>query len=275
MKKQKRLSQTKCPTATIERALNIPRALHDSFGGQETSPLLLAEACGVSPASSGWRILTGASVAYGLTVGGYNAKSISLTPLGEKCVAPMAEGEDVIALKSAVMKPSIFKEIYGQFNGHKLPKDDIAYNILMHKGLPKNKVEHVWSVLKDNARKAGILRAIQGNEYIFISSDDVGDDIIGVDTKENQEDKGNFNSKEISLPREVSLEKESGSQEEQSADTNQGLINKPNVFVSHGKGDSVIVKQLKELLTYGQLNPIVSVDGRSLQCLCQKRSFQI
>ena len=34
----------------------------------------------------------------------------------------------------------------------------------------------------------------------------------------------------------------------------------PRVFISHGKNSKVIVGQLKELLTYGQMEPIVSVE---------------
>lgn len=268
--KQKRLSQTKCPAASIEQALIIPRTLHDSFGGQETSPLLLAEACGMSPASSGWRTLTGAAAAYGFTVGGYNAKSISLTPVGEKCVAPMVEGEDVLALRSAVMKPSIFKEIYEQFNGHKLPKDDIACNILMHKGLQKNKAEHAWNILKDNARKAGILRVIKGNEYIFIS-DNFGDDTITLGAEENRDDEETF----LSFPMKISLEKKESEVQEEQSSTAKPIVtnNKPNVFVSHGKGDSVIIKQLKELLTYGQLNPVVSVERETTAISVPEKVF--
>ena len=35
---------------------------------------------------------------------------------------------------------------------------------------------------------------------------------------------------------------------------------KPNIFISHGKNNTVIVGQLKELLTYGQMEPVVSIE---------------
>ena len=35
---------------------------------------------------------------------------------------------------------------------------------------------------------------------------------------------------------------------------------KPNVFISHGKNNTVIVGQLKELLTYGQMEPVISIE---------------
>ena len=76
-KKQTRLSQSKCPSVPIDDVLIIPQSIKYNFAGQATAPLLLAEACNISPTSSNWRTLTGAAVAYGLTSGGYNSKSIS------------------------------------------------------------------------------------------------------------------------------------------------------------------------------------------------------
>lgn len=70
--KQSRLLQTACPSVTLAEALAVPQAIKDNFAGQATAPLLVAEACGVTPASSNWRVLTGAAVAYGLTNGAYN-----------------------------------------------------------------------------------------------------------------------------------------------------------------------------------------------------------
>lgn len=159
-KKQTRLSQSKCPSVPIEDVLIIPQSIKDNFAGQATAPLLLAEACNISPTSSNWRTLTGAAVAYGLTSGGYNSKSISLTKLGERIVAPLKEGDDNIAVKEAVMLPSLLAEFYKQFDNNKLPRTDIAYNILANKGVPKDKVEITWNILRSNAQKAQILRVI-------------------------------------------------------------------------------------------------------------------
>ena len=74
-KKQTRLSQSKCPSVPIEDVLIIPQSIKDNFAGQATAPLLLAEACNISPTSSNWRTLTGAAVAYGLTSGGISCST--------------------------------------------------------------------------------------------------------------------------------------------------------------------------------------------------------
>lgn len=253
-KKQTRISQSKCPSVPIEDVLIIPQAIKDNFAGQATAPLLLAEACNISPTSSNWRILTGAAVAYGLTSGGYNSKSISLTKLGERIVAPLKEGDDNIALKEAVMLPSLLAEFYKQFDNNKLPRMDIAYNILMSKGVPKDKVENTWNLLRSNAQKAQILRVISGNEYIFIDNSVSAE--ASEDVSENDSNPIDMNE---TIPPEV-LKKMNIKTPTAVVEQTSRKRDKPNIFISHGKNNTVIVGQLKELLAYGQMEPIVSVE---------------
>ena len=254
-KKQTRLSQSKCPSVPIEDVLIIPQSIKDNFAGQATAPLLLAEACNISPTSSNWRTLTGAAVAYGLTSGGYNSKSISLTKLGERIVAPLKEGDDNIAVKEAVMLPSLLAEFYKQFDNNKLPRTDIAYNILANKGVPKDKVEITWNILRSNAQKAQILRVISGNEYILINNS------VSVETSEDvaENDPNTIEVSDETIPTEV-LEKMNIKTPTEVVNPISRKKDKPNIFISHGKNNTVIVGQLKELLTYGQMEPIISVE---------------
>lgn len=256
-KKQTRLSQSKCPSVPIEEALIIPKAIKDNFAGQATPPLLLAEACKISPTSSKWRYLTGAAVAYGLIDGAYNSKTISLTTLGERIVAPLKEGDDNIALKEAIMLPSVLSEFYKQFNNNKLPRTDIAYNLLMSKGIPKDKVEMTWNILKSNAQKAQILKIISGNEYIFIddlsSSSESNTEKVMDDPVSSGAEEKEFIPEDVLVKMNIPIPNTS---------TEQPPVknSKPNIFISHGKNNAIIVGQLKELLTYGQMEPIVSVE---------------
>ena len=256
-KKQTRLSQSKCPAVSIEEVLIIPKAIKDNFAGQAAPPLLLAEACKISPTSSNWRYLTGAAVAYGLIDGAYNSKTIALTTLGERIVAPLKEGDDNIALKEAIMLPSVLSEFYKQFNNNKLPRTDIAYNLLMNKGIPKDKVETTWNILKSNAQKAQILKIISGNEYIFI--DDVSSLAVS-NTEEAMDETVPIGTGEKEFIPEEVLEKMNILVPNISTEQPPVKNSKPNIFISHGKNNAVIVGQLKELLTYGQMEPIVSVE---------------
>lgn len=257
--KQTRLSQTFCPLVSIKEILRIPQAIKDDYAGQPTSPLLVAESCGISPTSSNWRTLTGAAVAYGLTNGGYNSKNISLTELGERIVAPMVEGDDLVALRESIMKPTLFAEIYSTYNGNKLPKNNIAYNILAKKGVSKEKQENTWQIIKDNANEAKILRIISGNEFICLEANSnqssrVIDNETDIETNfdlDNQEELMVPNEllEKMSISTPACIEKQTGTEKR-----------KPNIFISHGKNNTVIVGQLKELLAYGQMEPVVSIE---------------
>src|SRR5690349_14111742 len=88
------VSQEDVPSLGLEKALRVAQTIADSFGKQPTKPLRVAQAMGMSPTSGPFRTLCGASIAYGLTNGGYNAETISLTPLGRRTVAPTEDGDD-------------------------------------------------------------------------------------------------------------------------------------------------------------------------------------
>lgn len=79
-KKQRapRILQTNVPSCTVEDALVVPQAIWDNLAGKPCTPLQVCTALNLSPTSSKWRDLSGASIAYGFTSGGWNAKTITL-----------------------------------------------------------------------------------------------------------------------------------------------------------------------------------------------------
>ena len=76
--------QADFPQSTLQQAQRIASALIDNFAGDSGSPPDVALSLGISPTSSGWQTLTGASIAYGLSDGGINASVIKLTSLGKR-----------------------------------------------------------------------------------------------------------------------------------------------------------------------------------------------
>lgn len=73
--------QSEFPMTTLQHAQKIAAALVDNFAGDSAPPPDVALSLGISPTSSGWPTLTGASIAYGLSEGGINANVIKLTAL--------------------------------------------------------------------------------------------------------------------------------------------------------------------------------------------------
>src|SRR4051812_31456700 len=91
---KKRLSQSDLPGVSLNEALRIALAIRDNYAMSPATPLDIGKAIGIAPTTGKFRTLTGASIAYGLTTGGYNATEIALTELGRRIVMPQEEGDD-------------------------------------------------------------------------------------------------------------------------------------------------------------------------------------
>ncbi len=133
------ISQTDFPNVPLREALRIAEAIWENFAGKGAAPHNVALALDLSPTSGGWRNLCGASIAYGLSEGGYAANEIILTSLGRRVVAPTSEGDDHQARQEAVLKPRLMGEFFRRYNRAKFPKDQIAENVLVEMGLPKER----------------------------------------------------------------------------------------------------------------------------------------
>lgn len=188
-KSRENISQSDMPRFPLEDALVLAKALRDNFASKGTSPINLAQAINRSPSSSGWRILTGSAIAYGITEGGYNATEIELTTLGDKIVNPTVEGEDSVATLEAAFRPSVLKAFYEKYDGQKLPKEDIGRNVLKQFGVPQERTEEAWKVVIKNAEFLNILTDVSGNQYVqlWTASDEVGKSQASV--KREEEDK--------------------------------------------------------------------------------------
>ena len=261
-KKQGRISQSACPSHALEDALKIPQAIKENFAGQPTDPMLLSQACGYSPSSSTWRTLTGAAIAYGVTDGGYNSKEISITPLGERIVAPLVEGDDIVAKKEASLIPTVLKAFFTQYDRNKFPREDIAKNVLVSKGVPVDRVNGVYEIIRANGRFVNTIQILSGSEYIRLgdvtsATAPLGSEATQGDSHSDLVDSNDVG--EVDIPRDLAT-RMNISKPEETVQKTQETLSVPRVFVSHGKNSKVIVGQLKELLTYGQMEPIVSVE---------------
>ena len=97
------VGQTEFPNISVQQAQRVAQAIWENFGGKGAAPHQIAMAIEMSPTSGSWRNLCGASIAYGLTEGGYNAAQIHLTELGHRLVARVEEGDDARARAEAIL----------------------------------------------------------------------------------------------------------------------------------------------------------------------------
>jgi predicted nucleotide-binding protein len=261
--------QSDFPQVILQEAQKIATALINDFGGKEGSPPDVALAAKISPTSSTWPTITGSSIAYGLSEGGVNAAVIKLTELGKRLVAPESEGEDLAARREAILKPRICREFFEKYKRAKFPSDQIAENVLRSLGIPAERLKTAVGLLRENGKYSGIIRNTPTG--LFVNLDSPGVPGPAVSTRAASQDS-------ISVPIE---EVDDGALAAHAAsvatrDDNAAAIpNSANnrVFISHGK-QKAIVAQLKELLTFGNFEPFVSVERESTAVPVPEKVFE-
>jgi Predicted nucleotide-binding protein containing TIR-like domain len=250
---RKYVSQGDVPGQSLEVALKVPRAISDSLAKAPSKPLRVAQAMDVSPGSSTFRQVCGAAIAYGLTEGGYNSEAISLTPLGRRIVAPTREGDEIQAMREAVLRPRIVRDFLTRYNGSKLPVEAIARNVLEELGVPTDRTRVVLGLILENANAVGFLRDLKGSRYVDLESAAV--DVVDSDLT---------TSPDSALP---SLAATTISGPDAVITPVTGNLSTRRVgnrvFITHGKNQE-IVAQLKELLTFGGFTPVVALDNETV-----------
>jgi hypothetical protein len=162
------LKQSDIPRTSLQEALRLAQGLQDDFGGRSAAPYQLAMALELSPTSSNWEDITGASIAYGLTEGGSRAATISLTDLGKKIVAPTEELQDESDKIEAALKPKICRDFFQRYDKAKFPQDKIAKNVLAEIGVPADRLDRVLQIIKENGAFDKIIHQTSTGPYVAI-----------------------------------------------------------------------------------------------------------
>lgn len=265
-KKEKRVyfKQADFPQSSLQQAQKIASALVDNFGAKEGSPPDIAMSMDISPTSSSWRDLTGSSIAYGLTDGGVNASVIKLTQLGRKLVAPEREGDDIAARREAIMMPRISKEFFERYRRAKFPSDVVGANVLRTLGILLDRLQPALEIVKENGRYAGIIRETPTGPFVNLDSP-------GVPAPTATPALPEHDAEEIAAAAAAGSETK---QEAPAAIARPAFDAKANrVFISHGKQKD-IVAQIKELLTFGNFEPVISVERESTAIPVPEKVFE-
>lgn len=258
--------QSDFPQATLQQAQRIASAIVDNFGGDSGSPPDVALALGISPTSREWPTLAGASIAYGLSGGGVNASAMKLTGLGRRLVAPEAEGEDLVARREAILKPRILREFFEKYRRAKLPNDQITGNVLKSLGLPADRVENALEIIKANGSYAGIIRETPTGPFINLDSPGVPSptatpDLTDLSNTLHADDKAPAPTTPLTDTQIKALP------------ASPVDVKANRVFISHGK-QRAVVAQIKELLTFGNFEPVVSVERESTAIPVPEKVFE-
>jgi hypothetical protein len=256
--KRRYLSQADVPSVSLEEALRVPRALVENYGGDPTTPLKVAKALDMTPSSGRFRTISGAAVAYGLTEGGPNAPEIALAPLGSRIVKPLEEGDDLEAKAEALQRPRVIKEFLDKYDGHSVPRADIAHNVLEDMGVPKAKADSVLSLILDGARAVGFCEDIKGKLYIDRASTRVAAQ-VGEDDRDLEDEHKDNHAEDAAKDGETSAENVGGDEAADERDSER----RRRVFITHGK-NKAFIDPIKKLLAFGELEPVVATEGQSV-----------
>ena len=265
-------SQSDFPQTTLQQAQKVASALLDNFAGESGSPPDVALSIGISPSGSGWRMLTGSSIAYGLTEGGFNANAIKLTALGKRLVAPEEEGADLVARRQAILKPRILREFFEKYRRAKLPNDIIAVNVLKSLGVPSERVRPALEILKEDGRYAGIIRETPTGPFVNLDSPGIPAPMATPVLLDNDSEEDGFSSSgREEGPNLTAVGEQSLVPQISVAPTFDSKSSR--VFISHGK-QKAVVAQIKELLVFGNFEPVVSVERESTAIPVPEKVFE-
>jgi len=253
--KRSRISQSDIPAYGLSDALRVSRAIHENYAGHATRPLDVAAAMDISPTSSTFKMLTGASIAYGLTEGGYNAASINLTALANRILSPLEEGDDIAASREALRKPKIVGEFLGKYDGKQIPKDDIAANVIAAMGVPRERSSEVFEMIVGAAEKLGLITDIKGKRYVNLQA--AGNTASTLVDEESSVSSIIPEDGDIVAPA-AALDAPFNNKSER-----QPLEGNRRVFITHGK-NKAFVDPIKKLLSFGELEAVVSVESQSV-----------
>lgn len=258
-KSRKYLSQGDVPSVGLESALRVVNAIADNYACQPTKPLGVAQALNMSPTSGTFRTLCGAAIAYGLTEGGCNAVTISLTTLGKKIVKPLNEGDDFHAKREAVLKPKIVGDFLKKYDNNRIPKKEIALNVLESMGVPSENRAKVFELILSAAKSAGFLKDIKGELYVDLQTINVS-----LVNTEKLSDEVEEVFEPAPTPASVALNQILPSLQTQQSEVSVNSPSKNNrVFITHGKNRS-IVPTIQDILKFGNFEPVISVQRESV-----------
>lgn len=247
--KRTRISQKVIPRLPLKEVVKLVQALNDSFAGKPVSPHQLAIAVNISPTSSRWQDICGASIAYGLTIGGYGADKISLTDLGKRVVAPTSDNDDKAALIEAALLPEIQNKFFNQYDKNKFPQEIIAKNVLQEMGVPRERVDAALQIIMEDGEFVGIILNTKTGPYVALEN------IV----KQQNGDNGNTPILTASDTVTPVLADSSIPQISPSTKLDKEIVPNRRVFIGHGKNKELL-SQLKAILEFGKFDPTIATE---------------
>lgn len=166
------------PAVSFDEALFLAKAIQEHGAGQPIRRLTLFEALDRSPDSGPSRKLITSSNQYGITTGGYNAETLTLTQIGDVASSPTAAKPAQLEARAklAIQNIGPFDAIYERYKGSRLPSIEVLRDAADAAGVPTGQRAECVETFLANARELGLIRNIGGSEHL-ISIEAARDDL--------------------------------------------------------------------------------------------------
>lgn len=139
------------PRVPLQEAMKVALTIKEKNGGNPWDTSEVAKALGLSKTNNRFFYAAAASRDFGLTEGGRDSKTISLTELGRKLVYAGNPEEEESTKREAFLKVPVFKSVLEHYGGSNLPEMQYLSNTLQKEfGLHPLTHEEFASLFREN-----------------------------------------------------------------------------------------------------------------------------
>lgn len=151
------------PPVPIEEARSLADTIARSNAGQPMRRLDIFHELRRSADSGPSRNLVTSSSGFGLTSGGYQAESLSLTDLGRR----LAVEGDESAIVDALLNVDVFRNFFETYANSQVPAAVAGRSFLADAGVPTDRTQACFDLILENGRSAGLIAQRSGNDYVL------------------------------------------------------------------------------------------------------------
>lgn len=246
------------PAVELAKALSVARAIVDDASSQAVTKLTLAGLLDTTPMSSNFQAMVASSRLYGLTTGGINSDSFSVTPLGEQAVGGDEVARDK-ALKQAVQNIGPYKSFVDAYASKKIPAAAPLKDFMTGPGgVDPERADEAIQFLLGDLNTAAFIAEMKGGKWIdFTGVAAVSDKPSSIASDPGSEEEEILLGDEEPDPlseRNRALDSDTPTR---LRDRNSGISKK--VFIAHGKNRTPL-DQLKKALDQFKVQYAVAVD---------------
>jgi hypothetical protein len=146
----------KFPRHTVEKALRIPKAIIEQNAGRACSETDAATYAGVGLGGP-FRLEISSAIKYGF-LSRPKAGFVEVTDRARQAIRPQKPGDDIEALRQAVLDAPEISEVYKHYRGEDLPDGSFFEHALVDKfKIPAEKVAEFVQVFMSSLRSAQLL----------------------------------------------------------------------------------------------------------------------